>query len=81
MRDPLYFWPPEKKGLPVACVLAEKGEPSGMDSHKACCCPPGGRSVRPDVRRKGTVGDCDGSSRSPGFKASRGEALAGQDPG
>lgn len=49
VRGPLHFWPPEKKGLPVGCVLVEKGEPSGVDSRQACCCPPGGRSVRPDV--------------------------------
>lgn len=72
VRGPLHCWPPEKKGLPVGCGLAEKGEPSGVDSRKACCCPPGGRSGRPDVGERGPQGTVVGAAGVLGSNQRRG---------
>lgn len=68
MVESPHFWPPEKEGLPGGCVLAEKGEPSGAGSHKTCCSPPGVRSARPDVERKGTTGTVVAAAGVPGSK-------------
>lgn len=67
VQGPLHFWPPEKKGLPVGCGLAEKGEPSGW-THARPAAALLAAGLQAGCGGKGAIGDCGGSSRSPGSK-------------
>lgn len=79
VQGPLHIWPPGKEGLPGGCVLAEKGEPSGLGLQRpAAVLLAAGQSGWVGAEAtEGAIGACGGSSKSPGFEARGGEALAG----